>query len=99
MKKKILIFFIILTPFLLLSSCASSGRRATNMGTKSRLLQIGMTKDEAVTIMGKTYERINSVETPNGHRETIRYINSWPPNYILYFLDDSLIEWHEEKSK
>ena len=95
MKLKHLFSFLLIAALTLsFSSCGSS-----SLAGKAKKLEIGMTKKDAVNVMGKDYTTLAARQTPEGALETIRYENVEERPYIISFLNGKLVEWHIEKDR
>ncbi len=89
MKKIIAILILVLT----LSSCAGT----MNLGSKVKQVEIGMSKHEVISKLGKSYDVKGAVKTPDGTLETINYYDSlYGYSYIFNFLNGDLVEWYYE---
>ncbi|HCO66484.1 MAG TPA: hypothetical protein DIT04_01835 [Dysgonomonas sp.] len=95
-KVKFLTLVLMLVVSFSFSSCGT-----TNLGSKLKRIEIGMTKREVIDILGNTYDVIGARDTPDGALETLRYTNitvDGPIPYIVNFLDGKLVEWFKEPS-
>lgn len=80
---------------LILASCAST------METGLKRIELGMTKNEVKSLLGKNYTILGAAVTHDGNMETWSYKD---PNVmaeqnkriIVNFNDDRLVEWHQE---
>lgn len=82
----------ILATILLLASCKTS-----SLNNKTKHLEIGMTKKELISVMGKDFKIVSASKTPAGNSETILY-NNTPSDgrgYVMYLLNGKLDRWHE----
>lgn len=87
--KKIL-FSLILIMSVGLSSCRS-------VLDYVKKVELGMTKQEVIKIMGKDYSRSAAfVGDDNSDMELIRYEGIREYDYLFTFRNNKLIEWHEE---
>jgi len=77
-------------------SCASTFG-VSNLGAKVRKLEIGMTKKEALKILGNTYDVVAASQAQEGKVESLRFISTTNNTYLLHFLDGKLVEFHEGK--
>lgn len=90
---KNLLVFIICTVFLL---ACSSYKDAMNADTNMRKVELGMSKNEVILIMGKSYHRMGASTSPEGISiETLGY-PTIDAIYMLYFENDRLIEFHKD---
>lgn len=81
---------------LLLSACGS-----TKLESGLKQIELGMTKQEVSSILGKKYTIMGSGTTPDGNMETWCYtdpnlLESNNKKIIVNFLDGRLDEWHRE---
>lgn len=89
MKKIITILVLVFT----LSACAGT----MNLGNKVKQIEVGMSKHEVISKLGKSYDMKGAVKTPDGTLETISYYDSlYGYSYIFNFLDGDLVEWYYE---
>lgn len=85
------IFFTLLLLFTV-TACGTS-----NLGSKIRKVEIGMTKKEVVSILGNSQDILRAVQTPEGTLEVWKYTHALSADmYILHFLDNKLVEWFKE---
>ena len=87
MKKITLLLFCTI----LLASCAT-WNSIISADKNMRKLDINMTKNEVVDIMGNNYEVINRTE----NTFVLGYKSSDEGIYMLFFEDDLLKEWNKE---
>ena len=78
----------------LLSSCASTFG-IVGLGSKMKKLEIGMTKQETLSILGDSYSVIAASQTPEGRLEVFSFIGLNSGSYTTYFMEGKLVEWHE----
>lgn len=84
---------VILLSVFLLNSCASQG--GLNRMEKLEKLELGMSKKEVLAIMGDKYIVDSVSETPEGKMEVLSFNATYHyPEYLLYFLDGRLKEYH-----
>lgn len=88
MIKKI---FLLLFCVILLASCGSYGAMVYS-DSNMRKVDINMTKDEVVAIMGSSYEVINRTESTF----TLGYKSLDDGIYMLFFENDLLKSWNKE---
>lgn len=88
---------VMLTCCTLFYSCGTT----MNMGSKLKKIEIGMTKQEVINILGNTYDVVAARDTPDGTLEILRYtgmtIDGYYP-YLVNFLDGKLVEWFMESA-
>lgn len=84
----------------LLTACATI-KDSFYLGKKIKEIELGMSKDKVVSILGKNYSPLGAVDTPDGKFETIRYTHpisqTYSVYYVLNFRDSILAEWHQEE--
>lgn len=86
--KKILFTFCLILCFV---ACAS-------YRTKIRNIELGMTKEQVVQIMGKSYENTGEKLVGEDVVKTISYKDEVRnKRFLLYFKDNRLIEWFVEE--
>lgn len=72
---------------LLLVGCAS-------LDSRTQRLNLGMTKDQTVSLLGKDYKTVGARETADaGKAEVIRYDDPKYGELLLYFRDNKLVQW------
>jgi len=90
---------LILIPFIvcLLSACVSNNIVwSTNKNIKK--VQLGMTKDEVIQILGEKYMITSASEDNQGnHIEVLGYKSDSDEEYKLKFVNNKLIEWDRER--
>lgn len=91
-KNSILIFLFTC----LISSCATN-YIVWNAHRKIKNVEIGMTKDQVIQIMGEKYMITSSSKDEQGNRiEVLGYKSDTYEEYKLKFINDKLIEWERE---
>lgn len=93
MKK---IIFCTTLCLVILASCGSS-----KFASGLKRLELGMTKQEVVSLLGNKYKLMGSVNTPDGVLETWKcsdpnYVLGESDDFILNFLNGRLDEWHRD---
>lgn len=93
MKKAIYFFIFSIAIFF---SCGT-----TKLESNLQRIELGMTKQEVSSILGKNYTIMGSGRTPDGNIETWSYtdpniMESDNKKIIVNFLDGRLDEWHRE---
>lgn len=88
MKK---ITFILFT-MLIVTSCGTM--YGPNMEKLTQHLELGMTKLQALDLMGNDYFVESMRQTDEGKMEVLHFRSSYYHNYLLYFLNDKLVEFH-----
>ncbi|WP_029904569.1 DUF3192 domain-containing protein [Prevotella sp. 10(H)] len=85
-------YAFILSISLLFASCAAV--YGPNLEKEVQRLDLGMTKQETINIMGKNYfvESVSQVE--EGKLEVLFFRSTYYPSYLLYFIDGNLSEFH-----
>ena len=86
---------------LLLTGCRSVFE-AYNLDSRMKKIELGMTKKQVVSILGKNYETAGARLTPEGPVESISYqtvtmSDNTEGYYILSFRDNVLVEWFKDK--
>lgn len=85
------IFFILFTSVSILS-CSS-----LKVGSNMKKIELGMSKQEVVSILGTDYQTAGASTTRDGNFETLRFVDSlnggW---YLLTFQDGRLVEWFRD---
>jgi hypothetical protein len=94
MKRTFLLSLFAVILMFTFSACGSS-----SLVNKAKKLEIGMTKQDVVNIMGNGYTTLAARQTPEGALETIRYENIMEFPYIISFLDGKLVEWYIDEPK
>lgn len=84
------LFTIALTG-LLLTSCASI-QTAMYADQNMKKVNVGMTREQVVSIMGKGYQPLGA----RGNEVTLGYQNAEGGTYVLLFVDNRLYEWTKE---
>jgi ribosomal protein L19E len=87
--KKLLFAVFIAT---LLSACGSV--KVYNNALKQ--IELGMTKEEVVSLMGKDYVVVDQKEINNSRYETIEYKDFYKNHWFFDFVDNSLNKWYKE---
>lgn len=78
---------------LIMASCGSY----TSMKDSLKNVELGMTKQQVISIMGNNYTPIAAIDSPDGKLERISYSNSvYEVDYIFVFRNGKLFEWHKE---
>ena len=88
MKK---IFFILVT-LLIFGSCTVF--YGVDYGKLTQQLELGMSKEEAIGIMGKDFFIESALQTFDGKMEVLHFRAAYYSDYLLYFLDGNLTEFH-----
>ena len=88
MKK---ILFILFSIFVL-NSCAVFYGPNTEKLTQQ--LELGMSKQRVIEIMGTNYFVESAMQVPEGKLEILHFRSTEYPNYLLYFLNGDLTEFH-----
>lgn len=86
--KKILVILFALSLF---GACSSTHVSLVN---RIKQLELGMSKKEALAIMGDRYRVESAMEVPEGSLEILLFENPWDSDYTLYFLNGYLREYH-----
>lgn len=83
--------FIIFIVCILFSSCAVFYGDNYNNHKKVQQLHIGMTKQDAISVMGDKYIIESSSQEEDGLLEIIKYYSAADVPYLLHFLNGKLI--------
>lgn len=86
--RNLLIIFTICT---ICSSCAVFYGDNYNSSKKAQQLQIGMTKQEAINVMGNKYIIESTSQEEDGLLEIIKYYSRSDVPYLLHFLNGKLV--------
>lgn len=81
---------MVLSVTILFTSCATMGDTAK----LTQQLELGMTKTQVVAIMGKNYYIESLQETDEGRSEVLHFHSTYSVDYLMYFLNDKLVEFH-----
>lgn len=87
MKK--LFFALLIAVFM--SGCGSTYNSALKQ------IDLGMTKQEVVTLMGDKYSTTQSEHVGNKDYETIEYKDMYKFHWFFQFADGKLVKWWKEK--
>lgn len=74
------------------SSC--SVLNLVDLDKKTKSLELGMTRQEAVSILGTSYIIESAAQLPEGKLEVLLFHSEYSNDYLLYFLDGELTEYH-----
>lgn len=89
MKKLLLGLFFCL----IVTSCAVF--YGTDMDSRAKKLQLGMTRQEVINIMGNDYYIESSSQMPEGNLVVLHYnATVYYNEYLIYLLDGELVEFH-----
>ena len=97
MKKRLFRSLLCIFSIVLLFSCIT-----TKLESGLQKLELGMTKQNVISVLGKGYKILGSGTTPDGDLETWIYTDgnviagSTSERIVLNFLDGRLDEWHRE---
>lgn len=79
-----------LSAALFLAGCSSMG----SLDSRSQKLSLGMTKEEATSLLGKDFKVVGARETADARKaEVIRYDDPKFGELLLYFRDGKLVQW------
>lgn len=76
---------------IIFSSCTVFYGVNYNNSDKAKNLRIGMSKNEAISIMGNKYIIESTSQEEDGLLEIVKYYSSNEIPYLLHFLNDKLI--------
>lgn len=89
---KNILFYVLF--ILIMSSCTTL--MGVDYWKRTKELDLGMTKQEVIVIMGKDYMIESLSETDEGKMEVLHFYNGGGgPTYILYLLNNNLVEFHK----
>ena len=90
--------YVLLTMFLLMG-CATV-MNPYKMDNRMHKIELGMTKQKVISILGKDFESAGARITPDGPIESISYktVTMTIADYILSFKNVILVEWFKEKT-
>lgn len=66
-----------------------------NLDKRVHDLELGMTRKEAVRVLGKEYNIEVKTQAHDGALEVLHFYSSVSNDYILKFLDNRLMEFHK----
>ncbi len=84
-------FLAIALTGILFTSCASF-QNVMSADSNMKKIDVGMTKERVISIMGKNYEPLGA----KGNELTLGYKTADNSTYVLYFVDGILDEWNKE---
>lgn len=87
--KKILFIAFIAT---VLTACGSM--KVYNSALKQ--IELGMTKQEVVSLMGDKYTTTGVSEVKGKQQETLEYKDMYKNHFFFVFVDDHLNKWYKE---
>lgn len=88
--------------YLLLIAFTMTACGALKIEGKMKNVELGMTKQKVISILGNNYEAAGARQTHDGNIEMIRYWSitmdsTTQEYYVLSFRNGSLVEWFKEK--
>ncbi|WP_165025346.1 MULTISPECIES: hypothetical protein [unclassified Dysgonomonas] len=89
--KKVIFTVLIVT---LLSACGSVNLKRYNSALKQ--IELGMTKEQVVSLMGDDYTTVEKITVENKDYETIEYKDMFKNHWFFSFIDNSLNKWYKE---
>lgn len=89
MGKRLIFFFLVLC---IVTSCSSMSSMI-NADKNIRKVQLGMSKKDVVSIMGKDFRVLGATADKDGNFETIGYDNANEELYVLVFSDGRLVNY------
>lgn len=92
MKKHLL--FLLLFIAVTFASCGT-----LNTSARAKKLEIGMTKQEVIKVMGQGFRIVSASKLPEGTMEVLRYESSIDYDYMIHLLNGKLVEWYEERPR
>lgn len=84
MKKFIFALFITVA----LTACG------TAYNTQLKQVQLGMTPDQIVSLMGEKYNIVSQQDYDN---QTLEYVDKYKNHWFFQFVDGRLYKWYKEK--
>lgn len=70
------------------------GAGCASIDKRTQKLALGMTKDQATSLLGGDYKLVGARETPDARKaEVIRYDDPKAGELLLYFRDNKLVQW------
>lgn len=95
MKTKNLVLISLLACFL--SACVT-GNYAWSINEDIKKVQIGMTKNEVIQVLGKNYTITSASKDDEGNYiEVLGYESVYDEEYKLKFINNKLVEWNRER--
>lgn len=80
--------FFALFAAILLTACG------TAYNTQLKQVQLGMTPDQIVSLMGDKYNVIDQQDYDN---QTLEYVDRYKNHWFFQFVDGKLYKWYKEK--
>lgn len=68
----------------------------TAYNTQLKQVQLGMTPDEIVTLMGDKYNVVSQKDYGN---QTLEYVDKFKNHWLFQFVDGRLYKWYKETEK
>lgn len=65
------------------------------MEQRAQQLELGMSKQDAINIMGNDYYIESSFQAPEGNVLILHFRSTYYSEYLLYFLNNELTEFHK----
>lgn len=67
--------------------------------TQLKQVELGMTRDQIVTLMGDKYVTKETKKVGASQSETIEYKDRYKYHWLFRFENDKLVEWWKEQEK
>lgn len=91
--KNLLLFIIICVLFV---SACSSYNQIMKADANMRIVELGMSKDEVIQIMGTKYHRMGASVNESGVNTEVLGYTAVDAIYMLYFENNELKEFHKD---
>lgn len=92
MKKLFLALIVIVLSVTALSSCGNT--KAYN--TQLKQIELRMTRDQLVNLMGNKFQTTGQQQYGNNVIETLQYTDRYKNHFFFEFENDSLVKWWKE---
>lgn len=91
MKKIILLALMITLSLMALNSCG------TAYNTQLKQVELGMSRDQIVTLMGDKYQTTGVQNYGKENVETLEYVDRYKYHWLFEFKNDRLVKWWKEE--
>lgn len=88
------IVFILLFVFSVVSLTSCSIIYGVDLDKQAQKLELGMSRQEAVEILGNDFYVESASQLPEGKLEVLHFKSLYYNDYLLYFIDGYLTEFH-----
>ncbi|NDV68440.1 hypothetical protein [Dysgonomonas sp. 25] len=92
MKKIFLALLVLVLSLTVLSSCGNT--KAYN--TQLKQIELRMSRDQLVNLMGDKYQTTGQQRYGNDIVETLEYVDRYKNHFFFEFENDSLVRWWKE---